>query len=215
MQDFTALNTSKTYLICKVDKMVLEQLTGWILSLAVSYGPWGIFIGMFLESSILPIPSELVLVTAGLAGVPIWEIVLFGTIGSTLGSIVGYYIGHRGRPLMKRYGKYILITDKRLKKSEKWFKRYGDWTILISRLIPFVPYKIFSITSGVLRMNLKKFVLFTFIGTIPRAFILAWIGSLLVGLEAEFLIGIVAAFIVGYLIYHFRKKFSRRTTKKK
>lgn len=186
---------------------MLEGLLNWILSLVAAYGPIGILIGMFLESSIVPIPSELVLVTAGLAGIPLWQIVVFGAIGSTLGSIIGYYIGRGGRRFIDRYGKYILVTKPRIKKADKWFKRYGNWTILISRLIPFIPYKVFSITAGVLRMRLSIFVLFTFIGTIPRALLLGWIGSLLIGMETQILIAIGIAFVVLVAVYYIYKKY--------
>ena len=81
---------------------LLETLQQLILNL----GPFGIFIGMFLESSILPIPSEAILVAAGAIGFSIFDITLFGGLGSTAGAIVGYYIGrYGGRPLLNRYGK--------------------------------------------------------------------------------------------------------------
>ncbi|MFH0832434.1 MAG: DedA family protein [Candidatus Aenigmatarchaeota archaeon] len=192
---------------------MIDVLLNWVLSIVAAYGPWGILIGMFLESSIVPIPSEIVLVTAGLAGVPLWQIVVFGTIGSTLGSIIGYYIGRGGRRFIDRYGKYILVTEKRIKKADNWFKRYGNWTILISRLIPFVPYKVFSITAGILRMRLSVFVLFTFIGTIPRALILGYFGSLLIGLETPILIAIGIAFVIAILVYYIYKRLHKSVKK--
>ena len=148
-----------------------QQLTAQVLAIVTAYGGFGILIGMFLESSVLPIPSELILITAGAIGFSPWEVAFWGSIGSTLGAIVGYYIGAKGgRPVVDRYGKYFFVTPSRVGRAELKFKKYGGWTILVSRLVPFIPYKVFSITSGLLKFDIKTFVVFTFIGSIPRAF---------------------------------------------
>ena len=155
---------------------LLETLHEIMLNL----GPFGIFIGMFLESSILPIPSEAVLVAAGILGFSIFDITIFGGLGSTAGAIVGYYIGrYGGRPLLNKYGKYFFITSDKLTFVDNWFKKWGPYSVLISRLIPFVPYKVFSISSGIGKMNFPIFVVFTLIGSFPRSFILGYFGSLL------------------------------------
>src|SRR3989338_5045864 len=167
---------------------MLSELLAWIAGveayffavlkpIIVSYGGLGIAAGMFLESSFIPIPSELILVTAGLFFDPV-TVAIWGTIGSTLGAMVGYYIGfHGGRPIIDKVGPYLFITPERVEKAEKKFKEWGAATVFVSRLIPFIPFKVFSITSGILKFNFPAFVLMTFLGTIPRAFILAWIGN--------------------------------------
>jgi len=155
---------------------LLETLREMMLNL----GPLGIFIGMFLESSILPIPSEVVLVAAGILGFSIFDITIFGGLGSTAGGIIGYYIGkHGGRPFLDKYGKYLLITLDKLAFVDMWFKKWGGYSVLVSRLIPFIPFKVFSIASGIARLKFSTFVIFTLIGSIPRSFILGYFGSLL------------------------------------
>src|SRR3989344_4144266 len=144
--------------------LFIDQIKIWVISLVASYGGWGILAGMFLESSIVPIPSEIILVTAGLSGMPLWQIVVFGTAGSLLGSILGYYIGRGGRPVVNKYGKYMLLTDGNLRKAENWVERHGKLAILATRLIPFLPYKVFSITFGLVRTKFRDFIIFTAIG---------------------------------------------------
>ncbi len=159
--------------------MVLE----FFYSLAqqiVELGALGIFLGMFLESSIVPIPSEVVLVGAGAIGFSIFDITLYGTLGSTLGAVFGYTIGRcGGRPFLRKFGKYFFITEKKMKFFDNWFERWGIYSVLISRLIPLVPYKVFSIGAGIAKMKFVPFIVFTFIGTIPRTFVLGYFGQLL------------------------------------
>ena len=180
------------------------SLAETVLSLIAELGPYGVLIGMILESSVIPIPSEAVLITAGLAGIDPLSVALFGGVGSTIGAWIGYLIGkYGGRPLVYRYGKYLLLKESRLSSAERWFNRWGNWTVLLSRLIPFVPYKVFSITAGILRMKWIPFTFFTLLGSIPRCFLLAWIGNLIVQMEYEILGVMALAFCVllaGYLV---------------
>ncbi|GEM_PF-431363 len=183
----------------------------WAIAFATSliahYGGLGVLVGMFLESSIVPIPSELVLVTAGALGVSPWDAAIYGTIGSTLGGIVGYFIGLKGgRPLVDKVGPYLLVTPARLAKAELKFKSWGKWTILIARLLPFIPFKVFSIASGLLRYDFKNFVIFTFIGTIPRAFLLAFLGSKLAQYNSQVFLAIAVLLSLG-VAYWLAKKF--------
>lgn len=187
-----------------VENFFFNQVVAWIVSL----GGWGILFGMFLESSIIPIPSEAVLVTAGVMGFSPLEVAFFGTIGSTLGAIVGYYIGKKGgRPVVDKLGPYLLVTPEKVRKAEKAFSKYGGATVLVSRLIPFIPFKVFSITSGILKFDFKTFVAFTFIGTIPRAFMLAWLGNEIVKYKDLFLFFIFGVFIAGLFGYYLNKKY--------
>jgi len=184
---------------------MFKELDAYVQTLIQEYGDMGILLGMFLESSVLPIPSELVLVSAGALGIPIANIVVFGSIGSTLGSIIGYAIGRfGGRPFMERYGKYLLITEAKLLTAESWVKKYGNITVFVSRLIPFVPFKVFSISAGILRMDLPSFLLYTFLGMIPRSFILAYLGKTIIVYKVP---GILAIVIAGIIIYFAYKKF--------
>jgi len=139
----------------------------------------GIVIGTFLSSSIFPLPSEAVLVSAGLLGISPILIAIFGGIGSSLGSIVGYWLGKGSNSFLKKYGKYFLIDPKNLRFVESWFKRWGNLSILIGRIIPFIPYKIFSVGCGFGKINFKNFFVFTLIGSIPRCFLLSYFGFLI------------------------------------
>lgn len=184
--------------------LFLQGITGWVISVMSAYGWFGVFIGMLLESAIVPIPSELILVTAGMTSIPLWQIVVAATIGSTIGSIIGYYIGRLGRPVIKKYGKYIFLTDTRINSAELWIDKHGGKAIFISRLIPFIPYKVFSITSGILKMDVKKFALFTFLGTIPRAIILATLGQALMNMQLEILAIIAIGIIIAFIVWHYK-----------
>ncbi|MEM4312034.1 MAG: DedA family protein [Nitrososphaerales archaeon] len=160
----------------------LDNLSKDILNLIYNFGSLGVFLGMVLESSIVPIPSELVLIAAGAAGIDLLSIVIYGSLGSTIGSLFGWLIGfYGGNPIVKRFGKYVFIHEEDITRAENWFNKWGGLAIIISRLIPIIPYKVFSLTSGILGYDLKKFLIFTFIGTIPRTFLLGWTGSQIIG----------------------------------
>ena len=196
---------------------MLSELLAWIAGveayffavlkpIIVSYGGLGIAAGMFLESSFIPIPSELILVTAGLFFDPV-TVAIWGTIGSTLGAMLGYGIGYYGgRPIIDKIGPYLFITPERVLKAEKKFHEWGAPAVLIARLIPFIPFKVFSITSGILRFNFPSFVVMTFIGTIPRAFILAWIGSSILQYKPQFWIVLGVLAVLGILGWVAKKK---------
>ena len=152
-----------------------------ITQLMSQYGDLGMFTAMFLESSVIPIPSELVIAAAGAIGLPLYSIVVFGALGSTLGGMLGYLIGrHGGYPLIVRFGKYILITPDRIAKAEAFAEKYGVWSVLIGRLIPVIPFKVFSIAAGMVRLPFIPFVICTLLGVVPRLFLLALFGAALV-----------------------------------
>ena len=142
---------------------------------------------MAIESTAVPLPSEVVMPMAG------WRLIsarglglefvllagLYGGIGSVIGSLAEYYVARAGgRPLIEKYGKYLLITRKDIERADSWFETRGEITILIGRLIPGVRHFI-SIPAGVSRMNVPRFMLFTFIGAFPWSLFLAWAGFVL------------------------------------
>ncbi|MCS7106070.1 MAG: DedA family protein [Candidatus Aenigmarchaeota archaeon] len=157
---------------------MLESLIEAIKSFIVSFGDFGIFFGNFLASSIVPIPSEAVLFVQGASGLEIFKVTVLGTLGSTLGSLVCYYIGRYGRNFLEKYGKYFFVSSEKLRFSERWFKKWGSYTVLVSRIIPVIPFKMFSIASGILKMELKNYFFLTLIGSFPRCFLLAYFGFL-------------------------------------
>lgn len=128
----------------------------------------GIMFLMGLESMIAPVPSEAVMPFAGFlwfsGRMSFWPIVIFSTIGSIIGSLISYYVGFfGGRPLIKKYGRYLLLNEHHLLITENFFNRFGDKTIFISRFIPVVRHLI-SLPAGVGEMNIYKFTLFTALG---------------------------------------------------
>jgi membrane protein DedA with SNARE-associated domain len=143
-------------------------------------GYFSVFILMAMESMIFPVPSEAVLPPAGLlisqgkftyAGV-----IISGTLGSIVGSLISYYIGiYGGRPFIDKFGKYFLLDRKALESGEKYFNKHGDLTIFICRFIPVVRHLI-SIPAGFGKMNIWKFSIYTLIGAGLWNSILTWAG---------------------------------------
>jgi membrane protein DedA with SNARE-associated domain len=138
---------------------------------------------MMLESMVAPVPSELVMPFAGfLAATGRFSfalVVLFSALGSICGSMISYYIGkYGGNKVVVHFGKYLLLDLKDLEKTEKWFSKKGDKTVLISRFIPVVRHLI-SIPAGIGKMNIKKFAVYTLIGATLWNTFLAYLGFVL------------------------------------
>jgi membrane protein DedA with SNARE-associated domain len=178
-----------------------------LADLISNYGDFGVFVAMFLESSIIPIPSEVVIVAASAVGIPLTSIVIFGSIGATLGAMVGYAIGrYVGLPIILRFGKYILITPQRLEKADVFAQKYGAWGVLLGRLLPIIPFKVFSIASGITRIPFVPFVVCTFIGVVPRMYLLGLFGVFLMRFTKLCVI-IAAVALAGYLAFLAFRKF--------
>jgi membrane protein DedA with SNARE-associated domain len=128
----------------------------------------GVFLLVTLESTLVPVPSELVFPFAGYLasqGVfSLWVLLVINSLGAMLGSGIGYWIGAAGgKPLLLKYGKYLLIRKHDIEKTENWFKRHGKATIFFARLVPVIRH-IISLPAGVARMPLRAFFLQTFLG---------------------------------------------------
>ena len=103
-----------------------ETMPPQIAELIHRYGDWGTFVAMFLESSVVPIPSEVVIAGAGAVGVPLWSIVAYGAVGSTLGAMVGYAIGrYAGLPVILAVGRYIFIKPHHIEKAQAFAAKNG------------------------------------------------------------------------------------------
>jgi membrane protein DedA with SNARE-associated domain len=155
-------------------------------------GYLGVALWVAIESVIIPIPSELVLPFAGflvgegraiepLTGQP-WNLVLvtiFGTIGATVGALVAYAIGfYGGRPVIERWGRYLGISSEDLDRADRFFARHGDKAAFFGRLVPIVR-SLVSFGAGVARMPLGRFILFTFLGSLPWTLLLVGAGAAL------------------------------------
>ena len=167
-----------------LDAIVLPFLE----SLYERFGYIGVVIAMTIESCAIPLPSELILPFAGwsvsrgliepLTSSPwsYWAAVLAGVLGNTLGSLASYAIGaYGGRPLVERYGKYVLISAHDLELAERWFARFGEATVFFSRMLPIVRTFI-SVPAGIARMPLWRFTLFSILGAVPWVMLLVWGG---------------------------------------
>lgn len=159
---------------------ILVIISGFIINTISSLGYGGIILLMGLESACIPLPSEVIMPFSGFlvfeGRFDIWLVALAGTLGCVWGSILAYVIGmYGGRPLIEKYGKYILISHHDLDLADRWFKRYGDWAIFFSRLLPVVRTYI-SFPAGIARMRFWHFVFYTALGSFPWCLGLAYVG---------------------------------------
>ena len=147
-------------------------ITEWIATTATHFidttGYIGIFVLMTLESMVAPVPSEAVMPFAGFAianGTLSWAgVIFFSTLGSIVGSLIGYWMGAKGgRPLVEKWGKYLLLDKHDLDITERWFAKRGEAIVLVCRFIPVVRHVI-SIPAGMGKMNLLRFSIYTVIG---------------------------------------------------
>jgi membrane protein DedA with SNARE-associated domain len=159
---------------------VLEALAVWIQGVISAMGYAGVGGLMAIESACIPLPSEVIMPFAGslvpggrftLVGVG-----LAGAIGCVAGSIPAYYLGaYGGRPLVPKYGRYILLSKQHLDWADTFFARRGEVTVFVARLLPVVRTFI-AFPAGVARMPMGKFILYTFAGSFPWCLGLAWVG---------------------------------------
>ena len=205
-----------------------HQLVEFLTNLFQSIGWFGVVVIMALESANIPIPSEVTMPLAGwmlvqAKGQTVWHALflggLWGAVGCTVGSVLSYWLGAwGGRPLVQRYGQYILVSEEDLEKADRWFGRWGDWAAFISRLLPIVRTFI-SFPAGVTRMNFPSFAVLSFVGSFIWCGLLA-LGGFYLGEHWEELraimrpfdipiaIAIVAGFI--YYVYHHIRKGNKK-----
>ena len=199
---------------------ILSYLAAFVISVISTLGYPGIVLLMAIESACTPLPSEIILPFSGYL---VWtgRFTLFwvataGALGCNVGSIVAYCAGaYGGRPLLFRYGKYVLISRREIELADRWFERYGQWTIFFSRLLPVIRTFI-SLPAGVARMNFWKFNVYTFAGSWPWCYGLAYAGykmgvhwpTLQVYFHKfDYLIGaLLLAGIVAYVVWHLRNR---------
>ena len=200
---------------------ILNNLIEFIISTISSSGYIGIFLLMIAESALIPIPSEVImpfsgyLVASGKFNVIF--VIIAGSIGNLVGSLVAYYIGLRlGREFILKYGKYVLLRKSHLEITESYFKKYGDRSTFISRMLPAVRTYI-SLPAGVAKMNIKKFIAYTLIGSIIWNSALTYIGIQL-GQEwknilhySDYFDGIVIVGVIIAIIVFFRSRKNKPT----
>ena len=164
---------------------ILRIVGIWIMSQITVLGYPGIVMMMGIESACIPLPSEIIMPFSGYMTLKSPEhfsligVALAGAIGCVVGSVVAYFAGlWGGRPFIERYGRYILIRKKDMATADRWFAKYGNAAIFFSRLMPVIRTFI-SFPAGVARLNFVTFVIYTFLGSLPWCYALAYIGKVL------------------------------------
>lgn len=189
---------------------MITTLIGYLASFIIwgisGLGYSGVALMMAIESACVPLPSEIIMPFSGYlvstGQFTLWGVTLAGAIGSVLGSWLAYWVGiYGGRPMAEKYGKYILVTNHDLDLADKFFAKYGRSAIFFSRMLPVVRTFI-SLPAGIARMNFWQFTAYTFLGSLPWCFFLAYVGKKLgdnwdtLGVyfhKADLLIGVLIA----------------------
>ena len=161
---------------------IILSLGGWYNHALQTGGYPAVVLMMAVESSLFPLPSEIVIPPAahwahtGQIPLTVWGSVLAGTLGSWLGATVMYWASRlAGRPLLVRYGKYFLISAEKIEGAERWAAHYGAMGVFISRLLPVVRHLI-GIPAGIVRMSYLQFSLFTVLGSAVWCTVLSYVG---------------------------------------
>jgi membrane protein DedA with SNARE-associated domain len=198
----------------------------WIVNLIDAGGYWAIALLMFLENVFPPIPSELIMplggFTASQGKMTLPMVILAGTIGSVIGQLPLYYLGHflgkqRLMRLADRYGKWLAVSGEDIQKSSSWFGRHGSKAVLIGRLVPGVR-SLISIPAGICGMNLPKFLMYSAIGMGLWAGVLGYLGHLLgenyervekyMGPVTYVVLGVI---VIGAIVFVVKRKRARKT----
>ena len=165
---------------------MLDWLHQFVIDAVAGYGYVAIFVLMALSSACVPVPSEVTMLFGGALAAPgfaaegqelsLWAVSVVGSIGTLAGSWVAYWVGAvGGRPLIDRFGRYLLIRPREVDQAHEWFERHGDVTVAFARVLP-VLNTFISLPAGVVRMPFWRFTWYTLLGTVPWTFALAWFG---------------------------------------
>lgn len=201
---------------------VIEALSVFVVATISALGYPGIVLLMGIESACIPLPSEVIMPFSGYlvytGRFRLWAVSVAGAVGCVVGSLVAYWVGmYGGRPFIEKYGRYVLISRRDLDLADRWFARYGEWIVFTSRLLPVIRTFI-AFPAGVARMNLTRFVSYTFLGSLPWCLALAYVGQRL-GEQwnkndvlkswfhrFDFVIGIIAVLSVAWWVWrHFKE----------
>ena len=200
---------------------IIEKLAVFTTAVISTMGYGGVVLLMGIESACIPLPSEIIMPFAGYlvytGQFTLHGAALAGAVGCVVGSIPAYYLGmYGGRPVIERWGKYVFLSRKEIDLADRLFHRYGQWVVFGARLLPVIRTFI-AFPAGVARMNMTKFVVYTFLGSYPWCYGLAWVGLKLgekwnsdPTLKAAFhrfdlAIGIIIVAAVAWFVWHKRK----------
>lgn len=208
-------------------EQIISYLTHLIITVIGTSGYLGIFLLMTAESALIPIPSEVTMTFAGYlvstGKFSLFLVIFVGAFANLVGSWLAYWLGLWGEKhvvigLIKKYGKYLLISEREFEKSEIWFRKYGDKITFFSRVLPVVRTFI-SLPAGIAKMNFKKFSIYTFVGSFIWSAFLTYIGYILgknwnslhpYYQKFEYVIVGAAILLIGFYIYHKVVKLIRK-----
>lgn len=198
------------------------------VTLVEKLGYWGVFFGMLIESACIPLPSEAIEGFAGYLAsqgkMNLWIAGIVGALGNAAGSTIMYLMGkYGGKPLILKYGKYVLVGEEEFDKAEQWYGKYGDKAIFMAQLLPVIRTYI-SLPAGVLAKNYFRFIAFTFFGALVWCTALVYIGKVLGDHWEELssylkpveyvVVGLVAVAAAWYIFHRVRKVKSKKVNKK-
>lgn len=202
-----------------MNESFLEILVFWVMGVISNLGYPGIFLLMALESALIPIPSEVIMPFSGFlvsqGSFNLLAVVLAGALGNLAGSWGAYALGHYGeklivRNLIKKYGRYILLSEEEFDNALRLFSKYGQWVTAIARVLPAVR-TVISLPAGVAKLSFWKFSLLTFFGSFVWSYFLTLIGVALgenwyiirpYFRKFDILIIVLTIIFVGAYIYH-------------
>lgn len=202
-----------------------EQVVLFLGNLFDAVGWLGVVVAMAIESACIPLPSEVTMPLSGwmliqAKGLSVWHVLwagFYGALGCTIGSVFTYWVGALGgRPLLERYGKYVLISSHDMEVADRWFGKYGEATAFFSRLLPIVRTFI-SLPAGIARMNFPKFTILSFVGSFIWCALLAYAGYVFgehwqevreVMRPFDIPIAVVLVALFGYYVYRHVKRGS-------
>jgi len=160
---------------------ILFIIASWIIGVISAMGYGGIVLLMAISAANIPVPSEVIMPFSGFlvsqGTFNLFLAALMGALGCVIGSSFSYWLGsYGGRPLIEKYGKYILLSHHDLDLADRWFKKHGEATVFVGRFIPIVTTFI-SFPAGIAKMKYTKFIIFTFLGSLLWSLFLTFIGS--------------------------------------
>lgn len=195
------------------------------------WGYWGVFVLMALESSIIPVPSEIVMAPAAYwaaqGRMDFYLVILAGTLGSYAGAVISYYLAKwLGIPFIKKYGRFFLLSEAKVESANKWANDFGAGGVFMARLLPVIRHLI-SIPAGILSMDFTQFSIATIAGSALWCTILSWFGRKVLGSHPELLqspedmmtvlrqelLWFVIAAILFTILYGFVTIYQKRKTK--
>ncbi|OQX04019.1 MAG: DedA family protein [Thiothrix lacustris] len=198
---------------------MLHDFINWILVTVETWGYWGIFFAMTLESTVFPVPSELVVIPAGMLAyqgkLNLSLVILASTAGSLLGATLNYVFAMWvGRPFLEKYGKYFFVRPALLHKTDIFFTKHGAISTFTGRLLPGIRHLI-SLPAGLVRMNFASFAFYTTVGAGLWSIVLALFGYFIGGSQSVIeenktlivlaTLGFVALVLVGYYLWQKRQ----------